>query len=172
MHYLLNKLKSEDGWSGSNLAWNEDKLALISGQFSSFDSSAKVKVLLSFIGMTPRTISQVSVALTLPLIVSDALCLQCSGMVIRPFPFLGILPFLVHNCKQWAYRKWWVLHQLVYLQGVQKRTDCVLVIITTSSHPRTWPLCSIQVHVCVHVDQHSTCTSNACMFLMSTHHVS
>lgn len=60
MHYLLNKLKSEDGWSGSNLAWNEDKLALISGQFSSFDSSAKVKVLLSFIGMTPRTISQVN----------------------------------------------------------------------------------------------------------------
>lgn len=59
MHYLLNKLKSEDGWSGSNLAWNEDKLALISGQFSSFDSSAKVKVLLSFLGMTPRTISQV-----------------------------------------------------------------------------------------------------------------
>ena len=62
MHYLLNKLKSEDGWSGSNLAWNEDKLALISGQFSSFDSSAKVKVLLSFIGMTPRTISQVRLA--------------------------------------------------------------------------------------------------------------
>ncbi len=60
LHYLLNKLKSEDGWSGSNLAWNEDKLSIIADQFSSFDGVAKVKVLLSFIGMTPRTISQVS----------------------------------------------------------------------------------------------------------------
>lgn len=59
LHYLLNKLKSEDGWSGSNLAWNEDKLSIIADQFSSFDGVAKVKVLLSFIGMTPRTINQV-----------------------------------------------------------------------------------------------------------------
>ena len=82
MHYLLNKLKSEDGWSGSNLAWNDDTLALISGQFSSFDSSAKVKVLLSFIGMTPRTISQVS-----------AVCL----IVTSVSPFLGMFIFLVLN---------------------------------------------------------------------------
>ena len=61
LHYLLNKLKSEDGWSGSNLAWNEDKLSIIADQFSSFDGVAKVKVLLSFIGMTPRTIAQVCV---------------------------------------------------------------------------------------------------------------
>ena len=59
LHYLLNKLKSEDGWSCSNLAWNEDKLSIIADQFSSFDGVAKVKVLLSFIGMTPRTINQV-----------------------------------------------------------------------------------------------------------------
>lgn len=61
LHYLLNKLKSEDGWSGSNLAWNEDKLSIIADQFSSFDGIAKVKVLLSFIGMTPRTIGQVGI---------------------------------------------------------------------------------------------------------------
>ena len=58
LHFLLNKLKSEDGWSGSNLAWSEEKLSVISDQFTSFDGSAKVKVLLSFLGMTPRTITQ------------------------------------------------------------------------------------------------------------------
>ncbi len=61
LHYLLNKLKSDDGWSGSNLSWNEDKLAIIADKFNSFDGVAKVKVLLSFIGMTPRTITQVCV---------------------------------------------------------------------------------------------------------------
>ena len=61
LHYLLNKLKSEDGWSGSNLAWNVDKLSVIADQFRAFDGVAKVKVLLSFLGMTPRTISQVCV---------------------------------------------------------------------------------------------------------------
>ena len=60
LHYLLSKLKNEDGWSSSNLAWNEDKLSIIADQFSSFDGVAKVKVLLSFIGMTPRTINQVT----------------------------------------------------------------------------------------------------------------
>lgn len=59
LHYLLSKLKSEDGWSASNLSWNEDKLAIVADQFSSFDGVAKVKVLLSFVGMTPRTINQV-----------------------------------------------------------------------------------------------------------------
>lgn len=59
LHYLLNKLKSEDGWSGANLAWNEEKLSVIADQFSSFDGVVKAKVLLSFLSMTPRTISQV-----------------------------------------------------------------------------------------------------------------
>lgn len=93
MHYLLNKLKSEDGWSGSNLAWNEDKLALISGQFSSFDSSAKVKVLLSFIGMTPRTISQVSERASLPSLVYVS---------HSRFLFSGYVPISSYSSKQWA----------------------------------------------------------------------
>lgn len=59
LHYLLNKLKSEDGWSGASLAWNEEKLSVIADQFSSFDGVVKAKVLLSFLSMTPRTISQV-----------------------------------------------------------------------------------------------------------------
>ncbi|CAI8037482.1 hypothetical protein GBAR_LOCUS20961 [Geodia barretti] len=58
LHYLLNKLKSEDGWSSSNLTWNDEKLAVISDQFSSFDGVVKAKVLLSFLSMSPRTISQ------------------------------------------------------------------------------------------------------------------
>lgn len=104
MHYLLNKLKSEDGWSGSNLAWNEDKLALISGQFSSFDSSAKVKVLLSFIGMTPRTISQVSVTL--------ALFIKSS-----PFPLFWVCShflcfFIMVNSGPTGSDGWVVLYQL------------------------------------------------------------
>ena len=41
LHYLLNKLKSEDGWSSSNLTWNDEKLAVISEQFSSFDGVLK-----------------------------------------------------------------------------------------------------------------------------------
>ena len=60
LHYLLNKLKSEDGWSSANLTWNDEKLAVISDQFSSFDGVVKAKVLLSFLSMSPRTISQVS----------------------------------------------------------------------------------------------------------------
>ena len=59
LHYLLNKLKSEDGWSSSNLTWNDEKLAVISDQFSSFDGVVKAKVLLSFLSMSPRTINQV-----------------------------------------------------------------------------------------------------------------
>ena len=59
LHYLLNKLKSEDGWSSSNLTWNDEKLAVISDQFSSFDGVVKAKVLLSFLSMSPRTISKV-----------------------------------------------------------------------------------------------------------------
>ena len=59
LHYLLNKLKSEDGWSSSNLTWNDEKLAVISDQFSSFDGVVKAKVLLSFMSMSPRTITQV-----------------------------------------------------------------------------------------------------------------
>ena len=60
LHYLLNKLKSEDGWSGASLAWNEEKLSVIADQFSSFDGVVKAKVLLSFLSMTPRTISHIS----------------------------------------------------------------------------------------------------------------
>ena len=41
LHYLLNKLKSEDGWSSSNLTWNDEKLAIISDQFSLFDGVVK-----------------------------------------------------------------------------------------------------------------------------------
>ena len=41
LHYLLNKLKSEDGWSSSNLTLNDKKLAIISEQFSSFDGVLK-----------------------------------------------------------------------------------------------------------------------------------
>lgn len=52
-------MKSDDGWSSANVAWNEEKLAIIADLFTSFDGSAKVKVLLSFLSMTPRTISQV-----------------------------------------------------------------------------------------------------------------
>ena len=59
LHYLLNKLKSEDGWSSANLTWNEEKLSIVADQFSSFDGIAKTKVLLSFLSMTPRTINQV-----------------------------------------------------------------------------------------------------------------
>ena len=59
LHYLLNKLKSEDGWSSANLTWNDEKLAVISDQFSSFDGVVKAKVLLSFLSMSPRTIAQV-----------------------------------------------------------------------------------------------------------------
>ena len=59
LHYLLNKLKSEDGWSSANLTWNDEKLAVISDQFSSFDGVVKAKVLLSFLSMSPRTITQV-----------------------------------------------------------------------------------------------------------------
>lgn len=58
LHYLLNKLKSEDGWSSANLTWNEEKLSIVADQFSSFDGIAKTKVLLSFLSMTPRTINQ------------------------------------------------------------------------------------------------------------------
>ena len=50
LHYLL-KLKSEDGWSNSDLTWNDEKLAIISDQFSSFDGMLKAKVLLSFLSM-------------------------------------------------------------------------------------------------------------------------
>ncbi len=59
LHYLLNKLKSDDGWSGSNLAWNVDKLSVIADMFRALDGAAKVKVLVSFMSMTPRTVSQV-----------------------------------------------------------------------------------------------------------------
>ena len=60
LHYLLNKLKSEDGWSNSNLTWNEEKLtAVISDQFSSFDGVLKAKVLLYFLSTSPHTINQV-----------------------------------------------------------------------------------------------------------------
>ena len=58
-HYLLNKLKSEDGWSNSNLTWNDEKLAVISDQFSSFDGVLKAKVLLYFLCTSPHTISEV-----------------------------------------------------------------------------------------------------------------
>ena len=60
LHYLLNKLKSDDGWSGSNLAWNVDKLSVITDMFRALDGAAKVKVLLSFMSMSPRMVSQVS----------------------------------------------------------------------------------------------------------------
>ncbi len=60
LHYLLNKLKSKDGLSSANLTWNEEKLSIVADQFSSFDGIAKTKALLSFLSMTPRTISQVS----------------------------------------------------------------------------------------------------------------
>lgn len=59
LHYLLNKLKSDDGWSGSNLAWNVDKLSVIADMFRALDGAAKVKVLVSFMSMTPRTVNQV-----------------------------------------------------------------------------------------------------------------
>ena len=59
LHYLLNKLKSDDGWSGSNLAWNVDKLSVIADMFRALDGAAKVKVLLSFMSMSPRMVSQV-----------------------------------------------------------------------------------------------------------------
>ena len=59
LHYLLNKLNSEDGWSSSNLTWNDEKLAVISDQFSSFDGVVKAKVLFSFLSVSPHTISQV-----------------------------------------------------------------------------------------------------------------
>ena len=74
LQYLLNKLKSEDGWSASSLAWNEDKLSIVADQFSAFDGLAKVKVLLSFIGMTPRTIRQVcAVTMEFPLFYDSSL---------------------------------------------------------------------------------------------------
>ena len=56
LQYLLSKLKSEDGWSCANLAWNEDRLTVIADQFSSFDGTVKSKILLSFLAMTPRII--------------------------------------------------------------------------------------------------------------------
>ena len=60
LHYLLNKLKSEDGWLSSNLTWNDEKLtAVISDQFSSFDGVLKAKVLLYFLSTSPHTINQV-----------------------------------------------------------------------------------------------------------------
>ena len=34
--------------------WNDEKLAIISDQFSSFDGVLKVKVLLSFLSMSPH----------------------------------------------------------------------------------------------------------------------
>ncbi len=60
LHYLLNKLKSDDGWSGSNLAWNVDKLEVIADMFRALEGPAKVKVLISFMSMTPRTVGQVT----------------------------------------------------------------------------------------------------------------
>ena len=58
LQYLLSKLKSEDGWSCANLAWNEDRLTIIADQFGSFDGMVKSKLLLSFLAMTPRVIHQ------------------------------------------------------------------------------------------------------------------
>ena len=56
LQYLLSKLQSEDGWSCANLAWNEDRLTVITDQFSSFDGAVKSKLLLSFLAMSPRVI--------------------------------------------------------------------------------------------------------------------
>ena len=112
MHYLLNKLKSEDGWSGSNLAWNEDKLALISGQFSSFDSSAKVKVLLSFIGMTPRTISQVS-----------ALLNNLALFMLNCYPRLSLSGYVHISCAQ----KGGLLEMMHACNMYQRTCTCVHV---------------------------------------------
>ena len=56
---LHPQVKSEDGWSSANVAWNEEKLAIVADLFTSFDGAAKTKVLLSFLSMTPRTIIQV-----------------------------------------------------------------------------------------------------------------
>ena len=56
LQYLLSKLQSEDGWSCANLAWNEDRLTVITDQFSSFDGTVKSKLLLSFLAMSPRVI--------------------------------------------------------------------------------------------------------------------
>ena len=52
------------GWLGVPeskrlLMWNDEKLAVISDQFSSFDGVLKAKVLLSFLSVSPHTISQV-----------------------------------------------------------------------------------------------------------------
>ena len=60
LHYLLNKLRSDDGLSGSNLAWNVDKLSVIADMFRALDGAAKVKVLLSFMSMSPHMVIQVS----------------------------------------------------------------------------------------------------------------
>ena len=57
LQYLMTKLQSEDGWSCANLAWNEDRLAVIADRFSSFDGAVKSKLLLSFLAMSPRVIS-------------------------------------------------------------------------------------------------------------------
>lgn len=57
LHYLLSKLQSDDGWSCANLAWNKDRLTVIVDQFSKFDGIVKSKLLLSFLAMSPRVIS-------------------------------------------------------------------------------------------------------------------
>ena len=59
LQYLLSKLRCDDGWSGVNLAWNDEKMAIISDRFSGMDGAAKAKILLSFLGMAPRTVMQV-----------------------------------------------------------------------------------------------------------------